>query len=43
MPKTVEKDDTVEKLDDLSDEEIEERADKALDRFKETLNQYFPE
>jgi len=43
MPETVEKDDPVEKLNNLSDEEIEERADKALERFKDTVDQYFSE
>jgi hypothetical protein len=43
MPETVEKDDPVEKLNNLSDEEIEERADKAFDRFKDKLKEYSSE
>ena len=43
MPETVEKEETVEKLDNLSDEEIEERADKALERFRDKLKKYSSE
>jgi uncharacterized phage-associated protein len=43
MPETVEKDETVEKLDNLSDKKIEERADKALERFKDKLKKYSSE
>jgi|APHM01.1.fsa_nt_gi hypothetical protein len=30
-----------EKLNNLSDEKIEERADKAFDRFKDKLKEYY--
>jgi hypothetical protein len=43
MPETIEKDDSVEKLNNLSDEEIEERADRAFNRFKDKLREYSSE
>jgi hypothetical protein len=43
MPETVEKDDPVKKLNNLSDEEIEERADRAFERFKDKLKEYSSE
>lgn len=43
MPETVEKDDPMEKLNNLSDEEIEERANKAFERFKDKLKEYSSE
>jgi len=38
-----EKDDSVEKLNNVSDEEIEKRADRAFDRFKDKLKEYSSE
>lgn len=43
MPETVEKDDPVEKLNNLSYEELEERADRAFERFKDKLKEYSSE
>lgn len=43
MPEAVEKDDTIEELNNLSDEEIEERSDRAFDRFKDKLKEYSSE
>lgn len=42
MPETVE-DDPAEEVNNLSDEEIEERSDRALDRFKDKLKDYSSE
>jgi len=43
IPGTVEKDDPVEKLNNLSDEELEERVDRAFERFKDKLKEYSSE
>lgn len=43
MPETVERDDKMEQLENLSDEEIEERSKSALDRFRDSLDRYFSE
>jgi len=43
MTETFEKDDTVENLNNLPDEEVEKRADKAFDRFKDKLKKYSSE
>jgi hypothetical protein len=40
MTETAEKDDTVEKLNNLSGEEVEKRANKASDRLKHKLKKY---
>lgn len=40
MTEAVEKNSSVEDLDDLSTEEIEERARDSLERFKEKLRDY---
>lgn len=42
MPETVEKN-VADKLDELSDEEVKERADDALERFKDKLKRYSSE
>ena len=42
MPETVE-DNPAEKVNDLSDEELEERFERDLELFKENLDQYFSE
>jgi hypothetical protein len=43
MPETVEKDDPVEKLNNLSDEELEERFERDLENFKDKLKKYSSE
>lgn len=42
MPETV-KDDPAEKVNELSDEEVKEKADEALERFKDKLRKYSSE
>lgn len=43
MPETVEKDDPAEEVNNLSDEELEERFERDLENFKDKLKKYSSE